>query len=174
MLTFVALFCFCCLHTRIHYTLSAEFCCIAIKDFFIFPCKGHAHLVILVGYCGEITDYKQRFLWFLCLTQESDHILLVFHQLNPLKSVILIIHLIKSRRTLIKGIQRLNAFGKSLRHISPRCHHFTARMHHHIGISLSHLCQLLLLISRKFRHKLIQASHISVSKSQNIMLRICI
>ena len=45
-------------------------------------------------------------------------------------------------------------------------------MNHHIGISLSHLRQLLLPAPWKLRHKLLKASHVPASKRQNIMLRI--
>ena len=110
----------------------------------------------------------------LIRTVAPDHILLILHQLNPFKSIIFIIQLIKCRMSKIHIIEVFDKYFQFLWHIFIRCHHLASRMKHHISISLSDLRILLFFTSRQLIREILQCTNIPAAKRQNIMFAVCI
>ena len=94
-------------NSRIYYTITTVLFIITVKDFFIFAGKRNSHIVVFIWDCREIADSQNSFFRFLCLSHECDHILLILHQLNPFKSIIFIIQLIKCRMSKIHIIDKI-------------------------------------------------------------------
>ena len=163
-----------CFNSRIYYTITTVLFIITVKDFFIFAGKRNSHIVVFIWDCREIADSQNSFFRFLCLSHECDHILLILHQLNPFKSIVFIIQLIKCRMSKIHIIEVFDKYFQFFRHIFIRCHHLASRMKHHIGISLSDLRILLFLTSRQLICEILQCTNIPAAKRQNIMFTVCI
>src|SRR5699024_12392277 len=96
-ISLVAFLCPACLDSRIRHSLSAVFLPVSIEDFLIFSVEGHSHLIFLIGNSREIEYREDRLFRFVRLAEESKDIFLIFHQLDPLESVIVVVLLIESR-----------------------------------------------------------------------------